>query len=160
LVFELLAQQLRSKLQPVLTLKDAAGSTLVESRPRSGRPDILFGYRFRAAGTYLLQIRDSANASGADVTYRLNIGAFPLVTRVVPLGLESGAETAVQLEGFNLGGRRTVRVRTAAEPVWGKTIAVPLDLPARRDGSRPDAGPAPRGADADGRGPAVSEEEA
>jgi hypothetical protein len=71
-------------------------------------------------------MRDGANAAGEDAHYRLNIGAFPLVTRAFPLGLRSGTETAIQVEGFNLGGKQTVRLQTAAEPAWGKTMEFPV----------------------------------
>jgi len=128
LVFEVVAQPIRSRLQPVLTLLDSSGSVLAESRPRVGWPDALLGYRFEKAGGYVLQLRDYENAAGADVHYRLNAGAFPVVTEVFPLGVQKGTAAEVQVKGFNLGGS-TARVQAPAETAWGQTTDLRMETP-------------------------------
>src|SRR5262249_38655941 len=100
LVFEVIAQPIRSRLQPVLTLLDAAGKTRAESTPRSGRRDAVLGYHFPTAGGYVLQLRDAVNASGGDPYYRLNVGEFPTIIRFFPLGLQKGTTAAIEMEGF------------------------------------------------------------
>lgn len=128
LVFEVVAQPLRSRLQPVLALLDASGRTLAESQPRIGRPDVLLGYRFDRAGIYVLQLRDYENAAGADVHYRLNAGAFPVATAVFPLGIQKGTTAEVQVKGFNLGGS-TARVQAPTETFWGRTTDLWMQTP-------------------------------
>lgn len=129
LVFEVIAQPLRSRLQPVLTLLDAGGQTLAESHPRIGRPDALLGYRFTRDGSYVLRLADFESAGGPDVHYRLNIGEFPVVTDVFPLGAKAGSAADIEVQGFNLGGARTAKVTVPADAGWGNTVGVPMETP-------------------------------
>ncbi len=124
LVFEVVAQSVRSRLQAVLTLRDAEGRVLKEASPRPGRPDPILGYRFTANGRYIVQIRDFQNASGGDVHYRLNAGHFPFVERVYPLGVQKGTDATVSVTGFNLPHRVTVKAPQTAVP--NMTMAVPI----------------------------------
>jgi len=126
LVFEVVAQPIRSRLQPVLTLFDSDGKALTESRTRLGRPDALLGYRFARDGSYVIQLRDYEGAGGGDVHYRLNIGEFPVVTDVFPLGARAGTISDVEVEGFNLGGARSAKV---AVPSGAGAVSVMLDTP-------------------------------
>lgn len=113
LVFEVVAGQIRSRLQSVLALLDESGRVLAEARGRDGRPDAVLGYRFSHSGTYALRIRDFENAGGADVTYRVNAGAFAYATHVFPLGVpRAGGEVTVA--GFNLREGQKLRL-TARE---------------------------------------------
>ncbi len=122
LVFEVLAGQIRSRLNAVLTLLDPQGKVLVESQGADGQVDPVLAFRFREAGEYTIRIRDFENAGGGDVTYRLNAGAFPLATHAFPLGVRRGGG-AVSLSGFNLGGDRRVKV-PAERGGWGETVSV------------------------------------
>lgn len=133
LVFEVVASQIRSRLNSVLTLLDAEGHTLAENNDYDYRPDSLLGYRFAKDGRYVVRIRDFENQSGGDVSYRLNLGEFPLVTSVFPLGLQQGTAAEFTLTGFNLK-QKTVRVEAPAN-VGGrsegrlapKTITLPVE---------------------------------
>jgi hypothetical protein len=135
LVFEAVSAQIRSRLAAVITLLDASGNELAEAQPSDGRSDPILGYRFTEAGQYALRIRDLENASGGDVHYRLNAGAFPHATSSFPLGFRKG-EAEVTLEGFNLPGGGKVRV-SGQNAGFGSTIAVretangPLVAPVR-----------------------------
>jgi WD40 repeat protein len=122
LVFEVVAQPIRSRLQPVLTLVDENGDTLAESATKIGRPDALLGHRFEDAGTYVLEVKDFEGAGGGDVHYRINAGELPAVTDVFPLGVQKGAQAEVQLKGFNLGGAKTAKVSAPTDGGWGRTI--------------------------------------
>jgi WD40 repeat protein len=130
LVFEVVAQQLRSRLQPVVALMDGAGTTLAESGARIGRPDTLLGYRFMRDGSYVLKLRDYESAGGADVHYRLNAGAFPVVADVFPLGAQSGTTAEVEIQGFNLGGATTASVLVPPGSGSYTTVPVTLNTPA------------------------------
>jgi hypothetical protein len=129
LVFEVVAQPIRSRLQPVLALMDASGKTLAESKTQFGRADTLLGYHFDKAGSYVVQLRDFEGAGGGDVHYRLNVGEFPVVTDVFPLGVQKGAAAEVRIKGFNLGGATTARVTGPAEGGWGRFSSVQVSTP-------------------------------
>lgn len=129
LVFEVVAQPLRSRLQPVLALLDGEGNTLAESGARTGRADALLGYRFTRDGSYVLRLRDYESGGGPDVHYRLNAGEFPVVTDVFPLGARAGTTADVQIQGFNLGGAKTARVSIPAGAAPGSAVPVSLDTP-------------------------------
>ncbi len=127
MVFEVVAQPLRSRLQPILTLFDSEGKPLAESQTRIGRPDTLLGYQFVKDGSYVVQLRDFESAGGADVHYRLNVGEFPVVTDVFPLGARAGSTAEVQVIGFNLDGAKTAKVNVPNEVRWGKVVGVSLN---------------------------------
>lgn len=129
LVFEVLVQPIRSRLQPVLAVMDESGKTLAESRAQIGRSDTVLGYRFERAGSYRVQLRDFEGAGGGDVHYRLNVGEFPLVTEAFPLGIQKGKTAEIAVKGFNLGGGGTVHVQAPGDAVWGQTMGLPLPGP-------------------------------
>jgi hypothetical protein len=121
LVFEVVASQIRSRLQSVLSLLDERGQVLAEGQGE-GRADAVLAYRFAQAGTYALRVRDLENASGGDVTYRVNAGPFPFATHVFPLGVpKDGGEIA--LAGMNLKGDQKLRV-SSEQSGWGAAVTV------------------------------------
>jgi len=129
LVFEVIAQPLRSRLQPILRLFDSDGKVLAESGARIGRPDTLLGYRFTEDASCILQLRDYESAGGPDVHYRLNAGEFPVITDVFPFGAQSGTTTDVEIQGFNLGGAKTARVSSPAYSGRDSAASVSLNTP-------------------------------
>lgn len=129
LVFELIATPIRSKLQPVLALMDDTGRILTESKPRIGRVDALLGYRFTSDGRYILSVKDYENAGGPESYYRLNVGAFPVVTEAFPLGVQKGTEADIEVKGFNLGGVKTIRLQAPHDADWGRMMDLPVQPP-------------------------------
>ncbi|HZZ81476.1 MAG TPA: DUF559 domain-containing protein [Gemmataceae bacterium] len=91
--------ELKSKLDPVLILTDAAGNTLAESTQGH------LGYTFAKAGTYAIGVRDRDYRGGNDFTYRLQLGELPIVTEVFPLSLPRGMKGDIQLDGVFLPKR-------------------------------------------------------
>ncbi len=126
IVFEILASPLRSRLQPVLRITDASGGTVVESKARFGKADALLGHRFDRAGDYYLELRDFESAGGGGVHYRLNVGAFPVVTEVFPLGVQRGKGGEVKIRGFNLDGKTTAIVAPPSSVGYGQTVGLDL----------------------------------
>lgn len=122
LVFEVVASQIRSRLQSVLTLQDARGTVLAEHDGDGGQPDALLAYRFSDSGEYVIGIRDFENAAGGDVTYRLNAGPFIHAHSVFPLGFRKG-NGEVTLQGPNLGEGLPVPV-AAESGGWGQSVTV------------------------------------
>jgi hypothetical protein len=111
-----------SKLEPVLSLLDMAGGVLVESS--SGH----LGYAFTNGGSYAIGVRDRDLRGGATMHYRLHLGEIPVVTSLVPLGLQRGTEADVRLEGVFLGTER-VHVKAPADAAVGSKLPIPLTTP-------------------------------
>jgi hypothetical protein len=112
-----------SKVAPVLVLTDAAGRVVAEGTGG------LLGYTCPMAGTYALGFRDRDYRGGADMAYRLHVGNLPVVTSVFPLGVRRGTEQVVTVEGVNLGGAKSVRVKAPADAAPGTKIAVSVTAP-------------------------------
>ncbi len=126
IVFEVIAQRIRSRLQPIVSVYDLTGTLLVEKRTVPGAPDVVVGYRFEKSGSYIVELKDFEGAGGGDVFYRFNIGKFPMVTHVSPAGIRAGTETDVRIEGFNLGGAKSVKIQSGQLGNWGATTTVQL----------------------------------
>ena len=109
-----------SKLDAMLELTDANGKVLVESA------NGLIGHKCIAAGTYAVGIRDKEFRGGADFTYRLSIGDFPVVTGVHPLSIERGRKVEVHVLGVNLGTRRRFQVAFAADAAPGSKHSISM----------------------------------
>jgi hypothetical protein len=111
-----------SKLDPVMQWTDAAGRVLAESTAG------LLGVFCPEAGNYTLSLRDRDYRGGPDFRYRINVGAVPVVTGVVPLGLRRGTERTIHVEGVNLG-THNVAVKAAADATPGSKVPVPVTSP-------------------------------
>jgi hypothetical protein len=125
IVFQVVGSSIRSRLNAVLTLTDTQGRVLATANAAGSRPEPLLGHRFAATGSYRLELRDFESASGTEVSYRLSIGEFPVVTAVYPLGLRQGTTAAVSLTGYNLGGESKAWVTAPSGPA-GRRQSVPL----------------------------------
>ena len=112
-----------SKLEPVLTLTDAAGVPLRATTNGS------LGFKCQRAGVYVLALRDREYRGGTEFTYRIHVGDVPVVTSIFPLGLQRGAEIEVQVEGVNLGSARTAKIKAPPDAGIGSRVALPLSTP-------------------------------
>ncbi len=95
---EVHTQQLRSAMDPVLRVLNAAGDILIQADDSSVGPDCRFSYQFAEEGDYWLEIQDSRNSAGG-APYQLRIGDFPIVNQCYPLAVRSGAKTSVAFTG-------------------------------------------------------------
>ena len=116
---EVHTQQLRSAMDPVLRVLNAAGETLTEADDTAVGPDCRFSYEFAEEGDYWLEIHDSRNAAGG-AAYQLRIGDFPIVNQCYPLAVRSGEKTSVAFTG----------------PDGERTPERELDVPAEAQGPR------------------------
>ena len=118
---QVLAPELGSKLSPVLVLTDEAGGVLAEGTTA-------LGFVARNTGAYAIGVRDREFRGGGDFTYRLHIGAVPVVTGVFPLAAQRGRTTSVHVSGVNLGAPSgvTTKVTIPADAVPGAKVPVPL----------------------------------
>lgn len=115
-------QVVASKFDPVLVLTDEHGNVLTESMTGS------LGYTCAKAGSYAIGVRDREYRGEPSMTYRLNIGDIPVVTAVFPLGLQRGTEQDIQVDGVNLSGVKTVRVK-AGDAAVGTKLPVAVATP-------------------------------
>jgi hypothetical protein len=120
--FEVVAQRLGSKLDPVLRLLDARGRELAFCDDESGlNGDCRFAHTFAAAGDYFLEVRDIHYAGGADHRFRLRIGDFPLVSLPFPAAVRAGASGM-----FNFVGPQVEKLKPVAASAPAGATHLPL----------------------------------
>jgi hypothetical protein len=88
--------------QAALTLYDAKGHELEHADHYLFHPDPVLHYEIPKDGEYMVQIRDSIYRGREDFVYRITLGELPYVTSIFPLGGPAGAQTTVELQGWNL----------------------------------------------------------
>ena len=120
--------RLAQSSKPVLKLTDVAGGVLAECT--SG----VLGYTCPRAGTYALALRDR-EYRGDGMKYRLHLGSVPVVMALFPLGLQRGTETAIHLDGVNLGGVDSAARQGCGGYSTGQPLAV-VGADAQRYSSR------------------------
>lgn len=128
LSFEVVARRLGSPLDPMLRVLDLQGRELAYSDDAPGLGgDSRLTYTFKAAGEYLVEVRDIRFQGGPNFTYRLRIGDFPCVTTPYPLGVKKGGPAQLAFAGSRLDGAAPVTVNVANEdPATWVNIGVKL----------------------------------
>jgi hypothetical protein len=123
LVFDVAAQTLGSKAEPILTLSDAQGKVLASNSRFERSKDPLLFYTFPDDGEYRLRVGELVLAGSADHFYRLSTGSFPYVTGCFPLSVPAHRKSEVELLGYNLPPACKLTVE-AGEP---GELTLPLD---------------------------------
>jgi len=88
--------------QPVLVLCDSKGRELAYDDDYRFKPDPVLLYEIPADGDYHLAIYDAIYRGREDFVYRITISERPFVTSIFPMGTSVGAQTTVELKGWNL----------------------------------------------------------
>jgi len=109
-----LADAVPGWFQAALALYDTKGQELEHADHYLYHPDPVLHYEIPKDGEYVVEIRDSIYRGREDFVYRITLGELPYVTSIFPLGGPAGAETTVELKGWNLPV--TTLTRTNAEP--------------------------------------------
>jgi len=122
-VFDANAARLRSRLDPVLELRDANGHTLKMAQS-AWESDPRLIYTFEKAGRYFLTIRDAQYLAGADYNYCLTIGPLPAITGFLPRGERPGRRVGLELTGVNLAGQARAIVSIPADALPGELWTV------------------------------------
>jgi hypothetical protein len=103
LAFEVIGRRLGSAFDPQLTLFDAKTGKEMPGGHNNDAPglqtDPRLIYTFKAAGDYVVEIRDTLWRGGDDFWYRLRIGDFPCATTPYPMSVRRGTQKTTTLAG-------------------------------------------------------------
>ncbi|SIN86852.1 pre-peptidase C-terminal domain-containing protein [Singulisphaera sp. GP187] len=108
LTFSVWANRLENKIHdlqthfdPILAIHDAQGRELAVD-DNHDFADPLLSYKFKDAGTYRLQIRDTTYTGNANWTYVLHATGGPVATSLFPLAVNPGTSAVFEARGANL----------------------------------------------------------
>ena len=135
-VFDICAARLRSRLDPVLELREETGH-LLKMAQSVWEEDPRLIVTFPKAGRYLLTLRDTQYLGGPDFVYRVTLGPVPAITGFLPHGVAPGQSVTLQLQGVNLGSTQrapvSIPAEAAASVAWiscatehGPALPIPL----------------------------------
>ena len=88
--------------QATLALYDAEGNEIAYDDDFHFNPDPVLHCKIPADGQYLVEIKDAIYRGREDFVYRITIGELPYITGIFPLGGQTGSQTTVELQGWNL----------------------------------------------------------
>jgi hypothetical protein len=94
--------------QAALSLSDAKGRELGFADHYLFHPDPVLLHEIPVDGEYVVTIRDCLYRGREDFVYRITLGELPFVTSIFPLGGPAGAQTTVELRGWNLPTARLI----------------------------------------------------
>jgi hypothetical protein len=97
-----LADAVPGWFQAVVAIYDSNGKELAYDDHYRFHPDPVIYCKVPKDGGYMLEIRDSLYRGREDFVYRITIGELPFVTSIFPMGGPVGAQTVVELKGWNL----------------------------------------------------------
>ncbi|MBS0260430.1 MAG: hypothetical protein JSS02_00630 [Planctomycetes bacterium] len=115
---------MQTRVDPMITLRSAAGQTLAASDNYYAGDPLLF-YKFEQAGDYLLEVRDVRYQGNGDWTYSIETNNRPYITQALPLSVRPGVETKLSLVGYNLPADPSVSVTVPAQTAGGITWVSP-----------------------------------
>ncbi len=97
-----LADAVPGWFQAALTLYDSHGKELAYEDNYRFHPDPVLFYKVPKDGEYAIAIKDALYRGREDFVYRIAIGELPFVTGIFPLGGPAGAQTSIEVTGWNL----------------------------------------------------------
>jgi hypothetical protein len=112
---------LQEMADPILTLKNASGTTIASS-DNVFAADPLLHHRFEREGDYYLEIRDVRYLGDRYWNYCIEISDRPFVVNAQPLQVSPGKATTLRLEGYNLPANPTATLTLPSDtlecPRW------------------------------------------
>lgn len=94
--------------QATLSLRNAQGKELAYADSFRFNPDPVLSFEVVEDGEYVIVIKDSLYRGREDFVYRITVGELPFVTGIFPLGGPVGAQTTVEVMGWNLPSSKLV----------------------------------------------------
>ena len=124
-----LADAVPGWFQATLALYDADGHELAYADDYQFHPDPVFFVRVPRDGFYEVEIKDAIYRGREDFVYRIEIGEFPFLKGIFPMGSRVGSPVTVAVDGWNLPVD-TLLLDEQTREVGQFPVAVPLS-PAR-----------------------------
>lgn len=109
---------LQTHADPILTLRNAAGSIIATS-DNFYAADPLLHYSFAADGEYFLEIRDVRFQGNPHWQYAIEAVQRPFITALHPTGVQPGVSTRVELAGYNLPSESWAEIMLPADAAEG-----------------------------------------
>jgi hypothetical protein len=130
LVAEVEARRIGSRLDPVLELKNASGSTIaIEWGKAFLRGDARAELSLPADGVYVVELHDLAYNAPADSPFRLLLGDFRSVDAYYPPVMPRGAEWPIEPVGSGIPAGMLIDVNLKNDPAgFAKLLPVPRQL--------------------------------
>lgn len=119
LILDVQANRFGSPLDPTLLITDAEGKTLAKSEDAHGL-DPFLAFEVPKDGTYQLALHDLRFQGAGNYRYRLLIGELPYLESLFPFGGRRGSEVTVSLQGSNLEGADSLKLRIAPDAQLGR----------------------------------------
>ena len=117
---------LQQHADPILTLRNSAGSTLATS-DNFFFGDPFFAHQFAQDGDYYLEIRDVRYQGNKYWQYSIEVSNAPFATQAYPLAIAPGQATRLQVVGYQMGEAPAANVQLAQDAKCGEIrLALPL----------------------------------
>ena len=118
-----LADAVPGWFQATLALYDDKGNELAYDDDYRYNPDPVLHYVIPKDGEYTIEIKDAIYRGREDFVYRITVGELPFVTSIFPLGGQGGAQTKVELRGWNLPVERlTMNARDKGPGIYPLSV--------------------------------------
>lgn len=110
---------LQSHVDPIMTLRNSAGSTLAASDNHFYGDPFLY-HKFEQAGEYMLEIRDVRYKGNGYWQYAVEISDKPFISNVFPMAVARESETNLKMVGFGLPENATTLLKVSTEEPFGR----------------------------------------
>lgn len=128
LVIDLIAQELDSPVQAVLSIADDRERILTEARATAGQdPSVLV--TVPSSGTLLVKVHDAQFRRGEAYSYRIRLSERPQVDFIFPPAVEAGRSNRRTVFGRHLPNGKPTELTLHRQPLFSRevTIDVPTD---------------------------------
>lgn len=129
LILHCAAQRLDAKTDPVLTLRDVAGTVLGRAHD-AVRLDPVLDFTAPADGDYFVAVNDFLYSGGEEYAYRLSVSTGPWIDFVDPPVASPGAASKHTLYGRNLPGSAPADELTGTDGRPLEKLVVSIQAPA------------------------------
>lgn len=119
------ARRIDARTDLVLSLIDATGRILAESR-KGPEGDAIIDFKLPAAGKYWIRARDILYGGGGEFSYRIRLGATPVIDFIFPPAGQPGSQSTFTIYGRNLPGGQPAEWTRGGQPLEKLTVQIGL----------------------------------